>query len=81
MPVVVSVVFFITFHILSITGEKLAKEETLLPYQGMWMATIILLPIGVFLTYKATSDSALFDIDAYINPIKNLFLRKKIKDT
>ncbi len=77
MPVVVSVVFFILFHILSITGEKLAKEGTLLPYQGMWMATIILLPIGGFLTYKATSDSALFDIDAYINPIKNLFVKKK----
>ncbi len=77
MPVVISVVFFITFHVLSITGEKLTKEGTFLAYQGMWMATIILLPIGVFLTYKATTDSALFDIDAYINPVKNFFTRKK----
>ncbi len=77
MPVVVSVVFFIIYHILSITGEKLSKEEELPVYQGMWMATIILLPIGIFLTYKATSDSSLFDINAYTEPIKRIFIRKK----
>ncbi len=77
MPVVVSVVFFITFHILSITGEKLAKQGELAPYLGMWMATAILLPVGIFLTIKATSDSTLFDANAYIDPIKKLFLRKK----
>lgn len=77
MPVVVSVVFFIIFHVLSISGEKLAKEGEMPAYQGMWLATVVLLPIGIFLTFKATSDSTLFDIDAYINPIKNIFIRKK----
>jgi lipopolysaccharide export system permease protein len=77
MPVVVSVLFFITFHILSITGEKLAKEGEVPPYQGMWMATAILLPIGIFLTIKATSDSTLFDINSYIHPIKKIFVRRK----
>ncbi|MBA3971223.1 MAG: LptF/LptG family permease, partial [Bacteroidetes bacterium] len=79
MPVVVSVVFFITFHILSITGEKLAKEGQMPPYQGMWMATVILLPIGIFLTVKATSDSTLFDMNAYIDPVKNFFRKRKAK--
>lgn len=77
MPVVISVVFFIVFHILSITGEKLAKEGEIPVYQGMWMATAILFPVGVFLTYKATSDSTLFNLDAYTEPIKKIFLRKK----
>jgi len=77
MPVVISVVFFIIFHILSITGEKLAKEGEIPVYQGMWLATAILLPVGVFLTYKATTDSSLFDANAYIEPIKNFFTRKK----
>jgi lipopolysaccharide export system permease protein len=77
MPVVISVVFFIIFHILSIMGEKLAKEGEIPPYIGMWMATVILFPIGVFLTIKATSDSSLFDANAYIEPIKNFFIRKK----
>ncbi len=76
MPVVISIIFFIVFHILSITGEKLANEGTVDSFVGMWMATLILLPIGVFLTYKATVDSALFDIDAYLNPIKKLFAKK-----
>jgi lipopolysaccharide export system permease protein len=77
MPVVVSVIFFIIFHILSITGEKLAKEGEMPPYMGMWMATAILLPIGIFLTAKATSDSNLFDMNAYIDPVKKLFKNKK----
>ncbi len=77
MPVVISIVFFIIFHILSITGEKLANEGEIETWLGMWMATLILLPIGVFLTYKATADSALFDVDAYLNPIKKLFIRNK----
>lgn len=77
MPVVISVVFFIIFHILSITGEKLAKEGEIPVYQGMWLATAILFPIGVFLTFKATSDSSLFDANAYIEPVKNFFTRKE----
>jgi lipopolysaccharide export system permease protein len=77
MPVVVSVIFFIIFHVLSISGEKLAKEGEMPAYQGMWLATLVLMPVGIFLTIKATSDSTLFDIDAYINPIKNFFIRKK----
>ena len=76
MPMVVSIIFFLVFHILSITGEKLAKEGTIPAYQGMWLATFILLPIGIFLTYKATSDSNLFNIDAYLSPIKSLFSKK-----
>lgn len=77
MPMVVSILFFLLFHILSIVGEKLAKEEEIPPYQGMWLATSVLLPIGIFLTYKATSDSNLFNIDVYIEPLKKLFSSKK----
>jgi lipopolysaccharide export system permease protein len=77
MPVVISIVFFIIFHVLSITGEKLSKEGSLPAYEGMWMATVTLLPVGVFLTYKATSDSDLFDVNLYIEPIRNIFIKKK----
>ncbi len=77
MPVVISIVFFIIFHILSITGEKLANEGEIDTAIGMWMATLILLPVGIFLTYKATVDSALFDLDVYLNPFKKIVVRKK----
>jgi len=78
MPVVVSVFIFILFWVISITGEKMSDEQALPPYIGMWMATAITLPFGIFLTRKATSDSALFDADAYIGSFRKLFKRKNL---
>lgn len=75
MPMVVSVCFFLVFHVLSIMGEKFSKEGVLPPYEGMWIASMVLLPIGIFLTRKATSDSALFDINVYLKVFK-IFARK-----
>lgn len=75
MPMVVSVLFFLFFHVMNIMGEKFSKEGVLPPYQGMWMASFVLLPIGIFLTSKATSDSALFDINSYLKFFK-IFSRK-----
>jgi lipopolysaccharide export system permease protein len=72
MPVIISVLFFLVFHVLSITGEKLVKESGVNPATGMWMATVILVPIGAFLTYKSTTDSAIFDADGYKKIFRNL---------
>lgn len=77
MPMVVTVLFFIIFHVLSIIGEKFSKEGVLPVNQGMWLASAVILPIGIFLTYKATVDSALFDMDVYTRTLKNLFRFKK----
>jgi len=65
MPVVISVGFFLLYHVLSITGEKMAKEGAIEPYIGMWLASMVFLPLGIFLTYKATVDSVLFNLNAY----------------
>jgi len=81
MPAVVSVCFFLIFHVLTITGEKSAKEGIWEAWQGAWLATFVLLPIGIFLTYKATRDSALFDIDSYLMPFRKLFKRKVDEST
>lgn len=77
LPVVVSICFFLVFHIISISGEKLAKDGAISPLYGMWLSSAILLPVGIFLSYKATKDSALFDKDAYINMFKKFFNRGK----
>jgi lipopolysaccharide export system permease protein len=77
MPVVVSFIFFIMFHILSITGEKFVKEGVMEAHIGMWMASVILLPVGIFLTYKASKDSVLFDLTAYLDFFKKLFSKKQ----
>lgn len=73
LPVVISVIFFIVFHVLSITGEKFVREGVLAAHQGMWIAPLILLPIGILLTIKASTDSSLFDIDSYAKRFERLF--------
>ena len=75
LPVVMSVLFFLIYHIISTIGEKAAKEGSLTPFIGMWIAIFTLSPLGVFLTYKATVDSALFDLDFYKRWFKRLFVK------
>ena len=72
-PVVVSIIFFLTYHVISISGEKFAREVVIPAWKGMWISSIILLPIGIFLTYKATTDSALFDKDTYLKFFQRIF--------
>lgn len=64
-PAVISVLFFIIYYVISLTGEKLVEANIIGTIPGMWIASIILLPIGVFLTYKATTDSAFMNIETY----------------
>ncbi|MBO9573780.1 MAG: LptF/LptG family permease, partial [Chitinophagaceae bacterium] len=58
-PVVFAVIFFVIFFLLNNFGEKFVSQEVMQPVLGMWMSTLILLPIGIFLTYKAMHDSQL----------------------
>jgi len=79
MPVIISVAFFVIFWITSITGEKMVKELVLEPYQGMWMSTALLLPLGIFFTYKATTDSTLFNFGGYFDFVAKIFKKKENK--
>ncbi len=72
MPVVISVLFFVVYYIISLTGEKATKEGNWDATLGMWISTIVLTPIAIYLTYKATNDSALLDTDWYAGQIKRL---------
>jgi len=65
LPVVISVMFFVIFHVLSITGEKFVREGVLEAHIGMWIAPMILLPVGVWLTIKASTDSSIMDAHSY----------------
>jgi lipopolysaccharide export system permease protein len=81
MPMVVSVLFFLLYYIISITGEKFVREGILPSYQGMWLSSVILLPLGIFLTYKATTDSAVLNIDTYMNFFKRIIKLKNKKSS
>ena len=64
-PLIAAISFFMIFYFSTSIGEKFAKENKLTPFAGMWMAAFILVPIGIFLTYKAMRDSQLFNKEWY----------------
>lgn len=76
MPLVVSIIFFLAYHVTSITGEKFAKEGIIEAWRGMWLSSLVLLPVGLFLIYKATTDSVIFERENYISFFRKLFRRK-----
>ena len=70
-PIVVSVLLFIVYYIIDHMGYKLARDARWSVWQGIWLSSAVLLPLGIFLTKKAVNDSAVFNPDAWLN-----FLRR-----
>jgi lipopolysaccharide export system permease protein len=73
-PAVISIFFFVIYYVINLSGQKMVEEVVIGTFAGMWAASYILLPIGIFLTYKATTDSVIMNFDTY------LVFFKKIKD-
>jgi lipopolysaccharide export system permease protein len=72
-PMVSAIAFFVVFFLLNNFGEKLAKSGQWSVYAGMWLSSLFLIPVGLFLTYKAMRDSQLFNQEFYyrfLQPIK-----------
>lgn len=76
MPVVISVFLFIFYYIINNIGFKMAKENVWPVWQGMWLSSAVLAPLGIFLTYKAVNDSGILNIDTYLNTLKSFFGRR-----
>jgi lipopolysaccharide export system permease protein len=72
MPLVVAIIFFLLFHLLNMFGEKFVKESIVSPFIGMWMAVLVLTPVGIFFTYKAMHDSQLFNKEFYTRAFKKI---------
>jgi len=87
MPLVLAIIFFLIFHLLNMFGEKFAKDNIVSVFTGMWLSVIVLVPVGIFLTYKAMHDSQLLNKEFYYRSFKklrtfskqsvNVLLRKK----
>ena len=73
MPVVVSILMFIAYYILMITGEKFAREDAWSMIGGMWFSSLVFLPLGIWLTYKAATDSGILNLESYQLFFKKLF--------
>lgn len=72
VPVVVSVIIFIFYYMVNVTGEKLAKNGTWDVTFGLWLSTMVLAPIGGWLTYKSNQDSTVFNVEAYQEFLRRL---------
>ena len=73
LPVVISVLFFVVYYIISTIGERMAVFGGLNMFLGVWISSIVLLPVGLFFTFKATTDAALFDGDSWKKFFQKLF--------
>lgn len=72
MPVVISVILFIFYYIVDNIGFKMARDGVWAAWEGMWLSSAVLAPLGIFLTYKAANDSVILNADTYLNALKNL---------
>ncbi len=81
-PSVISILFFVFYWVIDISGKKLATDGSITPLIGTFISSLVLLPIGIFLTWKSTKDSNLFNPDKYLAIYKKLVgLRKSDKET
>ena len=76
LPIVFAVLIFITYHFINTFGKRLAQEDGMTPFMGSWLASIILTPFAILLTYRATNDIGLINMDVILVPIQKII--KKI---
>ncbi len=79
VPIVISVFLFIVYYIIDNTGYKLARDGHWAVWEGIWLSSEVLLPLGIFLTYKAVNDSAVFNPDAYLNFFKRITGQQQVR--
>ncbi|HEX8561641.1 MAG TPA: LptF/LptG family permease [Flavobacterium sp.] len=75
LPIVFAILIFITFHFINTFGKRLASENGMTPFLGAWMSSIILVPLAVLLTYRATNDIGLINMDRILMPLERLYER------
>lgn len=79
LPIVIGVVLFLTFHFIGIFAKNSAEDNSISPFVASWLSTFILLPLGVYLTYRATTDQGIFDWE-WVGDLKNKLFRKNNKE-
>jgi lipopolysaccharide export system permease protein len=78
-PVVLSVILFIFYYVINNIGFKMARDGVWPAWQGMWLSSAVLTPLGIFLTYKAVNDSVILNADTYLNALKNLIGKRSTR--
>lgn len=78
LPMVVAILIFLTYHFIGIFAKNSAEEGQVSPFLGTWLSTLIMLPLGILLTYRATTDQGLFSFSVLFEPIKKLLKKAQI---
>ncbi len=77
LPMVVAILLFLTYHFIGIFAKNSAEDGTMHPFIASWLSTVIMLPLGIWLTYRATTDQGIIDIDTFLQRIGRLFKKAK----
>ncbi|WP_369686026.1 LptF/LptG family permease [Mariniflexile sp. AS56] len=80
LPMVIAIVLFLTYHFIGIFATNSAKNGSFSPILASWFSTLVMLPLGIFLTRRATADKGLFEFDSLLDPLKKM-LNIKEKDS
>ncbi|MCI4443402.1 MAG: LptF/LptG family permease [Lentimicrobium sp.] len=73
LPIVFAVLIFISFHFINTFGKRISQENGLTPFLGAWMSSFILSPLAILLTYRATNDIGLINMDVVMAPFQKIF--------
>jgi lipopolysaccharide export system permease protein len=73
LPIIFAVLIFISFHFINTFGKRISQENGLTPFLGSWLSSIILTPLALLLTYRATNDIGLINMDVILTPIQKIF--------
>lgn len=76
LPMVVAILLFLTYHFIGIFAKNSAEDGTMHPFIASWLSTVIMLPLSIWLTYRATTDQGIIDIDAFLQRIGRFFKKK-----
>ena len=76
LPLVVAIVLFLTYHFIGIFAKNSAEDGTMHPFIASWLSTAIMFPLGIWLTYRATTDQGIFDSDSFLQRFRFLKLKK-----
>ncbi len=73
LPIIFAVLIFITFHFINTFGKRFAQQNGMTPFMGAWMSSFVLTPLAILLTYRATNDIGLINMDVVLAPVQKLF--------
>ncbi len=73
LPIVFAILIFISFHFINTFGKRISQEDGMSPVLGSWMSSIILSPLAILLTYRATNDIGLINMDVILAPFQKVF--------